>query len=299
MSRTTSPSTQKPYSLVRVCRVWRLGRSTVYWQRLSKTKPAGVTMRPGPAGPCADHDLVQHIKTILAATPFHGEGYRKVWVRLRYGGLRTSKRRVLRLMREHQLLAPQRRGGSPGPRVHDGTITTSRVNDMWGTDMTAAFTTEEGQAAIFFAVDHCSLECVGIHAAKRGTRFEALEPLKQGVREYFGTFTPRAAQGLTMRHDHGSQYMSHDFQEELAFLGITSSPAFVRAPEGNGVAERFVRILKENLLWVRNFGTVEELRQVLLEFKRTYNENWIIQRHGYKTPAQVRREQLQALPLAA
>ena len=255
--------------------------------------------RPGPTGPCADHELVQHIKAMLAATPFHGEGYRKVWARLRYAGLRTSKRRVLRLMREHQLLVPHRRGCSPGPRAHDGSITTVRVNDMWGTDMTAAFTTQEGQAAIFFAVDHCSMECVGIHAAKRGTRFEALEPLKQGVREYFGTVTLQAAQGLTLRHDHGSQYMSHDFQEEIAFLGITSSPAFVRAPEGNGCAERFVRILKENLLWVRTFRTVEELRQALLEFKRTYNENWIIQRHGYKSPAQVRLEQSQALPLAA
>ena len=188
----------------------------------------------------------------------------------------------MRLLREHQLLAPHRRGGSPGPRVHDGSIIKSRVNDMWGTDMTAAFTTEEGQAALFFAVDLCSLECVGIHAAKRGTRFEALEPLKQGVRDYFGAFAPQAAQGLTLRHDHGSQYMSHDFQEELAFLGIKSSPAFVRAPEGNGCAERFVRILKENLLWVRTFRTLEELRQALLEFKRTCNENWIIQRHGYK-----------------
>ncbi len=93
--------------------------------------------------------------------------------------------------------------------------------------------------------------------------------------------------------------MSQDFQEEIAFLGITSSPAFVRAPEGNGCAERFVRILKENLLWVRDFSTVEELRQALSNFKHIYNENWIIQRHGYKTPAQVREGQLQALSLAA
>ena len=93
--------------------------------------------------------------------------------------------------------------------------------------------------------------------------------------------------------------MSHDFQEDLDFLGITSSPAFVRAPEGNGCAERCVRILKENLLWVRDFSTVEELRQALIDFKRIYNENWILQRHGYKNPAQVRQEQLQALPLAA
>jgi putative transposase len=234
------------------------------------------------------------MKAVLADTPFHGEGYRKVWATPRYAGIRTSKRRVLRLMREHQLLAPYRRGRSPGPRVHDGTITTTRVHEMWGT------TTEEGQATVFFAVDHCSMECVGIHAAKRGTRFEALEPIRQGGgNEHFGAFQPQAAMGLTLRHDHGSQYMSHDFQAEIAFLGIESSPTFVRSPEGNGCAERFIRILKENLLWLRTFATVEELRQALLEFKRLYNQTWIIQRHGYKTPAQVRREQSQAWPLAA
>ena len=86
--------------------------------------------------------------------------------------------------------------------------------------------------------------------------------------------------------------MSDVFQEEISFLGITSSPAFVREPEGNGCAERFVRILKENLLWVKTFETVEELRVALQEFRRIYNETWIIGRHGYKTPAQIRREQL-------
>ncbi|MGQ9920842.1 MAG: hypothetical protein ACUVRZ_05875 [Desulfobacca sp.] len=155
-----------------------------------------------------------------------------------------------------------------------------------------------GQVAILFAVDHCSLECVGIHAAKRGTRFEALEPLRQGVREYFGGFAPQAADGLALRHDHGSQYRSHDFPEEIAFLGIVSSPASVRTPEGNGAAH-FVRMLKENLLWVQDFSKVEELRLALLDSKRTYNRNRITQRHGYKTPAQVRPEQPQVMPLAA
>ncbi|MFP3868922.1 MAG: hypothetical protein ACLFUU_12335 [Desulfobacteraceae bacterium] len=65
MSRTTSPSTQKPYSLVRVCRVWRLKRSTIYGQRRTKEKPV-TTGRPGPQGPCRDAELVQHIKAILA-----------------------------------------------------------------------------------------------------------------------------------------------------------------------------------------------------------------------------------------
>ena len=82
--------------------------------------------------------------------------------------------------------------------------------------------------------------------------------------------------------------MSHDFQRELAFLGMTSSPSFVREPEGNGVAERFIRTLKENLLWVRHFATVAELADALREFRRRYNEQWLIERHGFRMPAQAR-----------
>ena len=46
---------------------------------------------------------------------------------------------------------------------------------MWGTDMTAAFTRDHGRVAVFVAVDHCSAECVGVHAARRGTRGSAVE----------------------------------------------------------------------------------------------------------------------------
>jgi putative transposase len=92
---------------------------------------------------------------------------------------------------------------------------------------------------------------------------------------------------------------AHDFQKELAFLGIASSPSFVRAPEGNGCAERFIRTLKENLLWLRSFETIEELRQAVLAFKERYNRTWIVERHGYGTPAQVRAEQLRPAAMAA
>jgi putative transposase len=165
--------------------------------------------------------------------------------------------------------------------------------------MTAACTRQEGQVAIFIAVDHYSAECVGTHAAKQGTRFEALEPIRQGVRTHFGAFGQDIAQGLMLRHDHGRQYMSHVFQEELRFLGIASSPAFVRELEGNGCAERFIRTLKENLLWLTTFDTVEELRLALHAFQQEYNKTWLIGRHGYKTPAQVRHAQQCALASAA
>jgi putative transposase len=296
MSRTISPSSGRPYGLARVCRIWRASRATLYRHLAPpRTEPP---RRPGPVGPMADAALVEAIRADLAASPFHGEGHRKVWARLRVAGLRTSRRRVLRLMRENNLLAPSRVGAPRGPRSHEGTIIPETVDTMWGTDLTTTIT-GEGQVAVFVAVDHCSAECVGIHAAQRATRLEALEPIRQGVRRHFGGLAQGIARGLWVRHDHGSQYMSDAFQQELAFLGITSSPAFVRAPEGNGCAERFIRTLKENLLWVRTFDTVEDLRQALLAFREVYNTTWLIERHGFQTPAAVRQNQLSPAARAA
>lgn len=77
------------------------------------------------------------------------------------------------------------------------------------------------------------------------------------------------------------------------------SPAFVRAPEGNGCAERFIRTLKENLLWVRTFDNVEDLRVALLEFRVTHNTTWLIERHGFLPPAAVRNAQLPPAAMAA
>jgi putative transposase len=193
-------------------------------------------------------------------------------------------------MKAHGLQAPHRVRSSRS-HAHDGTIVTERVDEVWGTDMTQTVTIGGGRAYVFVAVDHCSGEIVGVHAARSANRFEALEPVRQGVVTHFGAIAAGVAHGLTLRHDHGSNYMADDFQREIGFFGIESSPAFVRQPEGNGVAERAIRTLKENLLWVHGFATLEALRQGLLDFATLYNAEWLRERHGYKTPNQIRAEQ--------
>ena len=193
---------------------------------------------------------------------------------------RRTRATVLRLLRGEARESVSRELG----------ITTAAPDVMWGTDMTSTVTVGEGAACVFVVVDHCTTECIGLHAAKRGTRFEALEPIRQGVRERFGPIGDGVARGLRLRHDHGSNYLADDFQQEVAFFGIERSPSFVREPEGNGVAERFIRTVKENLLWVRSFETIEELHLALLEFQRTYNEQWMLAKYDYRSPAQVRRD---------
>jgi putative transposase len=114
-----------------------------------------------------------------------------------------------------------------------------------------------------------------------------------------GAFAEGIACGLQLRHDHGSHLVADGYQRGLAFLGIASSPSFMREPESNGCVERFIRTLRENLLWMSRFATIEELRQALHAFKETYNQTWILERHGYRTPAQARADQLGALAAAA
>jgi len=64
----------------------------------------------------------------------------------------------------------------------------------------------------------------------------------------------------------------------------------VGEPECNGIIERFMRTLKEECLYVHRFQTLDEARAVIGAFIEKYNNEWLIQRHGYRTPAEVRRE---------
>jgi len=294
MGETVSPSADRRYGLARVCRIWQVPRSTIYDQR---HRPADrQRRRPGPTGAATDAELVAEIRDVIERAPFHGEGYRKVWARLRLRGVRTAARRVRRLMCEHGLSAPNRPPQRPA-NDHDGKITTERVDQTWGTDMAQTMLACGARVHVFAAVDHCNSECIGLHAAVGANRWEALEPVRQGVSQLFGPAARNVAAGLKLRHDHGSNYMAHDFQHEIDFFGIEASPSFVREPEGNGVAERFIRTLKEQLLWVRVFDTLEELQEALRGFKDWYNQNWLLQRHGHRTPSQVRADQT-AQPVA-
>jgi hypothetical protein len=63
-------------------------------------------------------------------------------------------------------------------------------------DATSTVTRLEGTATILVAIDHCTAECVGLHGAKPGTRFEALEPVRQGVHAISGTYTESVTAGL-------------------------------------------------------------------------------------------------------
>jgi putative transposase len=232
----------------------------------------------------SDDELVVLIRRVRAGSPFVGEGYRKVRARLgREHGVQVSGKRVLRLLRAHGLLAPQRVRGRRKPRPHDGTIIPDGPNRRWGTDATMAWTRTDGWVWVFACVDHDTAEAWA-HVAKVGDRFAALQPIYDAVIDRWGALGPDVARGLSLRHDWGPQYRSTHFLGSLGWLGIADDAAFLGEPETNGCAERWIRTLKEQCLWAELHDTVDQLRQAVARFVDTYNTQWLIARLGHRTP---------------
>lgn len=291
MSQATSTESGKPYGLERVCRVLEFPRSTIYAQR-ARAENKVIPLHPARRGPkpkIADVDLLAAIRADLENSPFVGEGHRKVWARLRIlHGIRVSKDRVCRLMRENQLLSPYRvRQGEPVR--HDGSIQSEAPNQLWGTDGIRVQTVEDGWVWVFSAIDHFDACCVGIHAVKVGNRFAALQPIAQGLQIEFGDTGANAGKGLRLRMDHGTQYTADDFLKQIEFWGIDQSFAFVAEPQTNGVAERFNRTLKEQAIQGRIFRNLEEVRQAVTEFRERYNCHWRLEKLGFMSPREVRQ----------
>lgn len=273
--------------LARVCAIIGAPRSTIYHRR---SRGDALGCRPGPATQISDADLTETIRAVITQSPFSGEGHRKVRAHLRREQqLHVGKNRVLRLMRNAGLLAPQRVARLRRPRVHDGRVITDAPNVRWGTDATMAWTREDGWVWVFILVDHYTDEAWA-HVAKVGNRFAALQPVYDAVIDRFGALKPDIARGIKLRHDWGSQYRAHHFQGSLNWLGIEDDAAFVGEPQGNGVAERFIRTLKEQCLWARLCNDVDDLRQSVATFIETYNNQWLIERLGHRTPREAFNE---------
>jgi putative transposase len=133
-----------------VCRVLGAPRSTIYARRRST-----VPTRLGPATSISDPDLLGLIRQVLVASPFAGEGYRKIRARLRRDhGIRVSGKRVL------PPASPGRAAGTAAGSWSAQTTAARRhdhpdgPNLRWGTDATMAWTRVDGWVWVLACVDH-------------------------------------------------------------------------------------------------------------------------------------------------
>ena len=290
MAEAISPATGRRYGIARVCRVWDVARSSFYAARaaVAEERPQRPGGRRGPKPATSDADLLAAIRADLAHSPWSGEGHRKVWARLRVmDGLRVARKRVLRLMRENMLLSPHRARPRP-EEAHDRKIVTEAPNVMWAIDGTQIPTVHDGRVWLFGVAEHWNAELVGWHVTKQGTRHEALQAMSMAVSQQFGHLGRDAARGLALRHDHGSAFMSEDFQRQVKAWGMTPSYAFVAQPETNGVIERLFRTFKEQVVYGHIFQTIEEVRDAVRAFVARYNTEWLVEKNGLASPTAAR-----------
>jgi transposase InsO family protein len=275
--------------LATVCRIAGVSRSAACERR--RRQREGPAHRPGrkrgPLGAMSDEQLRAEIDQAIEDSPFTGEGHRKVWARLRRRRIRTSRKRVLRLMREDGVLAPTPQVRKRAARLHEGTITVAAPDVLWATDATEAWSEIDGRCAVFVIVDHGSGELF-FDAAARMDRFAAADLLREVCAERFGSLEAAVASGLALRYDGGPCFRSTHYQAEIDHLGISRSPAYHYEPETNGCAEKAIQMLKEQLLWIKRFESFEGLREAVRAFGRLYNAEWLLERHGYATPIEAR-----------
>ena len=152
------------------------------------------------------------------------------------------------------------------------------------------FTAEDGWVWTFVAVDHWTAECVAWHVCKVGSRFAALDPIAQGLGRRYGSVEADVARGLALRMDHGSQYLSDHFLNQVSYWGIHPSFGFLEEPETNGVVERWNRTLKEQAVYGRVFRNLAEVRAAVAAFVERYNQCWRLEKLAYRTPLEAREQ---------
>ena len=283
------PLTGHPYPMRLIFKVVGYSSSTWYENPTPKTGKRGRKPKH------SDEEVLQEIKEEIKKSTFNAEGYLKVKKRMgkrKINALVAGKARVNRIMRENNLLSPYRRPGETNKREHDGTIITDAPNVMWATDGKRFWIDGSGWHWFFGVIDHFNDEIISWHIARKGNRFAAMEPVRAAVRRTFSTVDKDVCRGmnLQLRSDHGSQYDSADFLNEMKFLGLEMSKAFVRSPQCNGIIERFHRTLEEQVLQTETFSSFEEAYNSINQFINDYNTDWIFHRLEYCSPVEYREK---------
>jgi putative transposase len=224
--------------------------------------------------------LVERIRQIKSDHPFWG--YRRMWAYLKYvDGQVVNKKRVYRLMKEHNLtvkpnhrLKAKRLSYRPKPRA-------DRPNQWWGIDMTKVMT-DSGWVYIVIVLDWYSKKVVGHYSGTQATSRHWLDALEMGLNRQF----PDGVRGhnLHLMSDNGSQPTSLRFMKACSSLDVDQAFTSYNNPKGNADTERMMRTLKEELFWLREWPGETMITEKLDQWVEYYNESYLHSALGYRPP---------------
>jgi putative transposase len=253
-----------------VARVAQISRQAIY--RIPKTRPPAARR----AGPPADEVEAAIVEVAKANQT---DGYRMVTALVvRKLGQAVNRKRVLRVMRERRLIQRRRRLDR---RRRPGFFRVTRPDELWHLDMTSVWVAEHGWCYLMAAIDCLTREIVGWHLELRCRATEAIALVEHAVAQR--GVPPRT---LTLGTDNGSAFTARGFKLVLSGLGVAHRRGGYRDPESQAFIESWFGKLKERCIWLHEFETLDEAREVI----GTHIDGYHHRPHSglnYRTPAEV------------
>jgi putative transposase len=240
----------------------------------------------------------QAIQRIALEMPTYG--YRPMTAELQRQGLPTGRDRVLRYMREANLLCRRRRAFVTTTNSNHSLqvfpnlardLTLTGVDQLWVADITYIRLLRE---FVYLAIllDACSRRVIGWALERQLTTKLSLTALQMALA------TRQVKPGLMHHSDRGRQYAAADYVSLLVKHQIRISMSRTGNPYDNAKAERFMRTVKYEEVYLADYQTLIEARASISHFiEEVYNRKRLHSALGYRPPVEF--EQLLSQPLLA
>ena len=220
-------------------------------------------------------------------------GYRRVTVELHRRGMMINHKRVLRIMREDNLLAIRyRKYILTTNSRHDcevyvnlaARMKLTAINQLWVTDITyIRLRTEFVYLAV--VIDRYSRKVIGWCLDRTLAARIAVTALKQAIAER------QPPPGVVVHNDQGIQFASTEFQDELRAHQMVPSMSRPANPYDNAACESFMKTLKQEEIYCNQYRDLEDLSRHLGEFLvNYYNRLRLHSALGYRTPEEFERD---------
>ncbi len=276
---------ERGYSVREACATLGVARSTYY----ARKRPTGEKReRP------IDGELCERIIRIKGAHPFWGYRRVRAWL-VHREKVMVNEKKVRRLMKEQGLMVPQtvhRAKRTPQRRKPRA----DRPRQVWGIDMTKFMVPVIGWVYLVLVVDWYTKKVVGWDVSLRSRAAEWKRALDMAIdREFPGGVR---GEGLRLVSDNGSQPTATSFMKDMATLGIEQIFTSYDNPKGNADTERMMRTIKEEVIWLNEFGSFEEAKEKIGRWiEEEYNPLYIHSALGYRSPEEFERLSHDRLPL--
>lgn len=238
----------------------------------------------------ANKKLLEDIRGLKSDHP--NWGYRRIWAYLRshqYKGILLNHKRIYRLMKQSNLLVPKNIRLKAVRKQKTSKPRTEIPNEYWGIDMTKVLIPSAGWLYLHVAIDWGAKKLLSVYPSMTSRSSDWIHALNDAVNLQYPNGIREADFIPHLISDNGCQPTSKAFHDACQNLGIEQIFASYCNPKGNADTERVIRTIKEDLVWPREFDSIQEFEAALKNWINDYNEDFPHSALNYQTPCAYER----------